>query len=248
MYRRPAFTLIEALVVISIITLLLSLLLPNLNMATETAREVKCRVKLCSIMQAFQMFSDDQKGFIPAAWYEGPEMWQKAWAGKEVGASGTTGSHPGVLVNYIGGLVNIPEAYRCPSLPVGPWNTVASNGRFDYASFAGFSGARHSLISNVAYCTDPGTGAVSTWVTPIIVEEDPLLHINGCCMETGHGTSDEQGTWHRGGSNFAATDGSGHYQRFSKRGPNCFNWTVISPKGVTTTLAETGGWGSWNGR
>lgn len=249
MLRRRAFTLIEVLVVISIITMLVAMLLPNLGLAKENGREIQCRTKVRSIMQAFQMFADDHTGTLPASYYEGPQLWQKVWMGKEVGAAGNTGSFPGTLVPYMGGLANLPEAYRCPSLPAGPWGGgVGSNGRFDYASFASLSGARHALIGNTAQWTDPGSGKVYVSAMPIVVEEDPLLHINGCCIEAGHGSSDQQGNWHRGGSNFAATDGSAHYQRYTSRGPNCFEWTTKSPKGIVTTLSETGGWGSWNSR
>jgi type II secretory pathway pseudopilin PulG len=240
----------ELLVVISIITLLISIMSPSLGQAKENGRQIECRTKLRSIMQAFQMFADDRGGTLPAAYYEGPELWQKSWGGTEVGAQGSTGAFKGSLVQYIGGLVNLPAAYRCPSLPTTPWGSgTGSNGRFDYSSFASLSGAKHSLIGNTSTWQDPGTGVVTTApCTPIIVEEDPLLHINGCCIETGHGSSDQQGVWHFGNSNFAATDGSAHMQKFSGRGANCFEWTTRSPKGVWTSLSETGGWASWNAR
>lgn len=61
--RRLAFTLIELLVVVAIIALLISILLPSLNMARRQARTILCLNNLRTQAQACHFYAEDHKGW-----------------------------------------------------------------------------------------------------------------------------------------------------------------------------------------
>jgi len=64
MYRRKAFTLIELLMVISIIALLLAILMPALNNAREQATAAVCLGNQRTMIQAWQMYADENDDYM----------------------------------------------------------------------------------------------------------------------------------------------------------------------------------------
>lgn len=80
MRGKQAFTLVELLVVIGIISLLVAVLLPALNKAKEQAMTIKCAANLRQIGQMFHLYISSTSGYYPlgngGSWGGGPSEWQ----------------------------------------------------------------------------------------------------------------------------------------------------------------------------
>jgi prepilin-type processing-associated H-X9-DG protein/prepilin-type N-terminal cleavage/methylation domain-containing protein len=64
-----AFTLVELLVVIGIIAVLISILLPTLGRARDSAKTAQCLSNLRQMGQAIQMYLAEQRYVLPAAYF-----------------------------------------------------------------------------------------------------------------------------------------------------------------------------------
>ena len=84
-----AFTLVELLVVISIVTILLGLLIPAVQAAREAGRRAKCAANLKQVALAVQMYHNTHDG-LPAlcTTYKRYEFVEKTDTGTEVGTCG----------------------------------------------------------------------------------------------------------------------------------------------------------------
>ncbi|MFH0981470.1 MAG: type II secretion system protein [Planctomycetota bacterium] len=71
--RRPAFTLIEMLVVVAIISLLISILMPSLGRARDQAKGVHCLARLKEFGNALASYENIYKDILPPAEWEPDE-------------------------------------------------------------------------------------------------------------------------------------------------------------------------------
>ena len=69
-YMRKGFTLIELLVVIAIIALLLSIMVPSLNMAKEVARRTICATHLKALGQGLVVYGNKNDEKLPPSYYK----------------------------------------------------------------------------------------------------------------------------------------------------------------------------------
>lgn len=65
---QTAFTLVELLVVIGVISLLISILLPALERARSAANMIKCAANLRSIGQGFAAYEAENDGYLPVSY------------------------------------------------------------------------------------------------------------------------------------------------------------------------------------
>jgi len=64
---KPGFTLVELLVVISIIALLISILLPSLKAAREQAKTIKCQANTAGICKAAATYQTEEREWLPGS-------------------------------------------------------------------------------------------------------------------------------------------------------------------------------------
>jgi prepilin-type N-terminal cleavage/methylation domain-containing protein len=111
MSKRNGFTLVELLVVVSIIALLLAILLPALNRARQTAQGIACTTQLRQFGMAIHLYAQENNNYLPITWPgNNPQPRYKNWwsaLAEYVGAEATGWQDRAVA--------KPARIYRCPT-------------------------------------------------------------------------------------------------------------------------------------
>jgi prepilin-type N-terminal cleavage/methylation domain-containing protein/prepilin-type processing-associated H-X9-DG protein len=133
--HQRAFTLVELLVVIGIISILIATLLPALTKARELSKQVKCAANMRQLGAAIHMYLGENRQTFPYSYYQddrepnpGLISWDMA------------------IYRYLGGKTAVPTSpgvYACPSddRPRGsslmPRSYALTHRYYNYSSFSG---------------------------------------------------------------------------------------------------------------
>lgn len=136
-----AFSLVELLATVAIVSLLIGLLAPALAGAKKTALRTACAANLRSVHQLVTLYADDSADQAPLGYRGGRAQWNT------MVHSGANGGSRFVLFGrlYVAGLLESPGALYCPAeraedqsldTPSNPWppGTAGVNVQGGYAS------------------------------------------------------------------------------------------------------------------
>ena len=198
---RPGFTIIELLVVVTIIGILTGLMLPGLRWARESARTITCVSNLRQIVMAWQIYADNNGGIAcPSYYFQGGK--EHAWDFV------IDYSNPGGDLQYgfLGRYIREGRINNCPSFdPSTTWGRPYTGYAYNATYVGGDVGAKPpvpaAVLSKIRMPSSTVVFADAGYAKPVLpnnylrAPSDPLFiagKVHFC---------------HQGGANVAYADG-----------------------------------------
>jgi prepilin-type N-terminal cleavage/methylation domain-containing protein/prepilin-type processing-associated H-X9-DG protein len=130
--RRSAFTLMELLIVISIIAVLLSLLAPSMGRVKRMVRRIECGVNQNQLVLGWGQYAQNNRKWLPSS---DTGYWPASWVNTDSFGNSPAGVMQGSVYKYVGAI----EVYRCLSFPYDYYVTYGANsylnGQHESASY-----------------------------------------------------------------------------------------------------------------